>query len=369
MASRLFFKDAFQLEPDLVRLYAYCSIGAAGAVTGVVGTGISDIVKDGTGLYSVKLEDSYNRLMYANAKLVSNVDGTAKTCLTGKSAVNTVTFAAKASCTAGDFIVITDTNGAKWGIAMDTTGSSPEPTSALWTAIAAGKKVNVDISGTTTAASVATAVEAAFDALSGVTALITTTVSTADIAFTHVYRAPVAVIAVYKEDGTASPTSFTTANTTTGVQTAVDPTNTTGETLTIASHGFETGRSVALSINSGSLPTGWSATTYYVIVKDSNTIALASSLANAEAGTKVTISDYGDADKTITVTPNAPVGSGVANVEFTSSTLVSDAQTAAASLSMAMYDYTGAVTQPANGSKLMIEVVCRNSNLKAKGES
>jgi hypothetical protein len=229
--------------------------------------------------------------------------------------------------------------------------------------------VHVDISGATTDANVATAVRAGFAGLSGIgTTLTVGSASGATIPVTHVYRAVVATASLYKEDGSATPDSVSVAKTATGIQTAIDPTNTTGETLTIASHGFSTGRSVALSINSGSLPTGWSAGTYFVIAVDANRIAFGSTLANAEAGTRVAISDYGDAAKTITVTPNAPHGSSVASIEFTSSTLQSDAQVAAAALTMACYDYTGAIVQPANGSKLMVEIVVRNSNVKCKGE-
>lgn len=86
----------------------------------------------------------------------------------------TVTFPALASATAGDFFYMDDATGARWGISLNVAGTDPEPTSALWTAIAAGKKVHVDISGTTTAATVAAAVELAFDALTGVTTKLVT---------------------------------------------------------------------------------------------------------------------------------------------------------------------------------------------------
>jgi hypothetical protein len=52
-----------------------------------------------------------------------------------------------------------------------------------------------------------------------------------------------------------------------------------------------TGLKVALS--GTNLPTGLSATNYWVIVIDADTISLASSLANAVAGTKVDITAAG----------------------------------------------------------------------------
>src|ERR1700754_2492449 len=59
------------------------------------------------------------------------------------------------------------------------------------------------------------------------------------------------------------------------------------DTITITAHGFFTGLKVALT--GTNLPGGLSATNYWVIVVDANTIKLASSLANANAGTPVDI--------------------------------------------------------------------------------
>lgn len=71
------------------------------------------------------------------------------------------------------------------------------------------------------------------------------------------------------------------------------------DTITIASHGFFTGLKVALA--GTNLPGGLSATDYWVIVVNANTIQLASSLLLALAGTPVDISSQGttaDADLT-----------------------------------------------------------------------
>lgn len=65
--------------------------------------------------------------------------------------------------------------------------------------------------------------------------------------------------------------------------------NTTSESITLTAHGFVTGN-VGQLTTTGVLPTGLSLlTNYYVISVDANTIKLASSYANAIAGTAVDI--------------------------------------------------------------------------------
>lgn len=82
-------------------------------------------------------------------------------------------------------------------------------------------------------------------------------------------------------DATPLLQNFVAANVT------VNPAN----TITITAHGFFTGLKVALS--GTNLPTGLSATNYWVIRVDANTIQLASSLVNANAGTAVHITGQG----------------------------------------------------------------------------
>lgn len=364
MANRNFKPGAMTLENETRKIYARADVGLAGAVANIEGTGVSTITKEATGKYSITLEDSYNKFLLGAAHLAAPAMDAATTALTGKSEVATFTFVAKASCTSGDFAVITDTSGNQWAFSVDVTGSAPEPTSALWTAIPVARKAHIDISGATTDANVATAIQSGLAAITDIGNVITVGAAAgATVPCTHVLRANVTNAAVYKEDGTASPTSMTVA-TTAGVQTAVDV---TANTIAFVSHGLTTGRDIALSINSGSLPAGTSATTYYAIVVDANTIKLASSLANAEAGTAVDITDYGTADKIMTITPGAIVGSKVAKIEFLDTM---QAQVAAAGkIYFNCMDYAGAVIQPANGSKLFVELTLRNSNVKAKGEA
>ncbi len=77
-------------------------------------------------------------------------------------------------------------------------------------------------------------------------------------------------------------------------------------TITIAAHGYITGTKVAAS-TSGGLPGGLSATNYWVIKSDSTTIKLASSLANATAGTAVDITSAAGGG-THTLTPATSSG-------------------------------------------------------------
>lgn len=64
--------------------------------------------------------------------------------------------------------------------------------------------------------------------------------------------------------------------------------DTTDDKITITAHGYYTGRKVAAT-TTGTLPAGLSATNYYVIKVNANTIQLASSMANAVAGIAVDI--------------------------------------------------------------------------------
>jgi hypothetical protein len=85
-------------------------------------------------------------------------------------------------------------------------------------------------------------------------------------------------------DATPGAKSFVAANVKTSVQSPAS-------SIAITAHGFVTGLKVALT--GTNLPTGLSATNYWVIKIDADTISLASSLANAVAGTKVTITGAG----------------------------------------------------------------------------
>ena len=72
-------------------------------------------------------------------------------------------------------------------------------------------------------------------------------------------------------------------------------------TLYLASHGFVTGQEVTYAEDTGSISTLTDATNYYIIKVNANNIKLATSLANAEAGTAINITPaFGIGDTTLT---------------------------------------------------------------------
>lgn len=83
----------------------------------------------------------------------------------------------------------------------------------------------------------------------------------------------------------------------------------TSNAITITAHGYKTGIVAQVANSGGALPTGVTGSTnYYVIVIDANTIKLASTQANALAGTALTISG---GTGTNTITPTALAGATV----------------------------------------------------------
>lgn len=316
--------------------------------------------------------------------------------------VQTLTFPSKAASTGGDYVVLTDGSGLTWAISLNKGGSDAEPTGALYVAVVAGRKVHVDISGGTTAATVAALVETAFDALTGASAIVTDdTAADGTMLLTMAVKAPCAnpvpknaddsgagsITGVETTAGVASAapsgaiwtavagarkgladisgdttaaqvaaraetawnllTGFTTSVTSddsaangtmtltqivagpvtnpvpknaaesgagsiAGVETTpgyVTELNLTNNTLSIPSHGLPSGLKGQVS-TSVTLPTGLSAATdYFVIVVDASTIKLATSLANALAGTAIDLTGEGAGQHTFT--PTALAGASV----------------------------------------------------------
>jgi hypothetical protein len=115
--------------------------------------------------------------------------------------------------------------------------------------------------------------------------------------------------------------------------------------ITIASHGFVTGVKVAAT-SAGTLPGGLSATNYYVIYVTSGTIKLASTLANAEAGTAVDITSAAGGG-THTLTPATSSGNVIklqaSNVPSPSSSATSTEWTDVASATTTIATSSGSV--------------------------
>ena len=124
--------------------------------------------------------------------------------------------------------------------------------------------------------------------------------------------------------------------------------NTTDNTIEIANHGFRTGTKLTYNNGTGSSIGGLSETAYYVIAKEtsdsgttfgdltSNTFAVATNLANAQAGTAVALSGQGGNDQTFTgdtATATATVSGG--RVTKIAITAVGSAYTSAPTVTLA----------------------------------
>lgn len=366
MANKNFQSRVYSFDHDAVMLEGRITVGAAGAVSGLAGSGFSAITKEtGDGKYSFTLSDKYNRLLNAQIMTIAaQSPSTPVTSVTGTFSIQSLTFPALAAATSGDHVILYDASGAAWGISLDKTGSAPQPTGALWTAIPAGKKCHVNISAATTGSDVAAAVETAFDLL--VSNPWATTTTTDTIACTNNVRAVLTAAVPYKSDETGVG-SITVAQTLAGVNSSVE--FAANNTFTVVNHGFKTGQKIQASISGGgTLPTGITTSTdYYIIKVDANNFKLAASLANAEAGTAITITSQGTETKTITYTSFAPFGSGVCTCELTD-VAPETAIAAGSKVTFTTYDYAGNAINPLIGSMIFIKVLVRNSSIKGKGE-
>lgn len=73
MANRYLKKPTYSYEQDTVRINGRFVVGATGAVTAgtVKGGGVSGVVRNGTGDYTVTLQDKYSKLLSFRAFVVS----------------------------------------------------------------------------------------------------------------------------------------------------------------------------------------------------------------------------------------------------------------------------------------------------------
>jgi flagellin-like hook-associated protein FlgL len=170
---------------------------------------------------------------------------------------------------------------------IDDTGSDPAP---------GGTGIEIDITASDTAIQAATKAAAAIDALGDFSASSTNEVVTITNAATG------SVVNI--NTGTLSGASASVlAN---GADPDIDIVS---DTITLNNHEFSTGDTVQLT-TTGTLPAPLlTATNYFVIEIDANTIQLASSFINAGSGTQIDLTTIGSGDHTIT---NTVTGAGVA---------------------------------------------------------
>jgi len=74
MANRRFYQFRLSLEPQVADLFLSATFGAAGAVTlnAAQSRGIASMVKDGTGTYTITLQDTYSRLLMVSKTNISS---------------------------------------------------------------------------------------------------------------------------------------------------------------------------------------------------------------------------------------------------------------------------------------------------------
>jgi hypothetical protein len=70
MANRIF-DTVLALQKQIAILDAEVTIGSSGAVTAIKGSGIASVANTGTGLFTVTLEDSYNKLLSLESVILS----------------------------------------------------------------------------------------------------------------------------------------------------------------------------------------------------------------------------------------------------------------------------------------------------------
>lgn len=314
-------------------VFGKATIGPAGAPTLVTSQsrGILSVTRTSEGIYRFVLDSKYPALLmpqagivastatpvfarvsahdvsgatpYVDVQCINAITGVGRSVYSGVAEVQTWTCAAKASVVDGDYLYFLDNTGTAWAIALDPAGTaSNTPTGALWVTVAAGKKSYLNISATGTAASVAAAVKTGLEALTGFTAKFSITDnSNGTLTVTWLdKRAQVATATPKKKDDSAPGTSITAANATEGRKGAVSIAN---DTIEVPAHNFPTACPVKIYGTDG-VPTGLIAgTTYYVIVSDSDNIKLASSSANAIAGTAINLTGDVTADTFLDVVP------------------------------------------------------------------
>lgn len=75
MADRNFYPAHQALEINSVHLYAEINVGASGAVSSSSGLGIASVTKESAaGQYTIRLSDSYNKLLHASIMLLDDTN-------------------------------------------------------------------------------------------------------------------------------------------------------------------------------------------------------------------------------------------------------------------------------------------------------
>jgi hypothetical protein len=148
------------------------------------------------------------------------------------------------ACTGGDYFVLEAIDGTQYAVAINVTGIDPDPTGGPWTSINVARKTNVNISGLFTGDDIATALIAAFNAMTGFSADFSlATSSTVYIIADQLATGVEVAASSYNSVGTPGATSFTLTQLNIGVAStvpagaswsAVDPSRKVIATITTA---------------------------------------------------------------------------------------------------------------------------------------
>lgn len=267
--------DAFPLsKEDSLNFLAQVKLSALTQTTGV----------------TFKLQHAADGETWMDVGSSSEAAGVSKSADCGVAEVSTTTWPAFAGAAQADYLHLTAQDGTTFAIWLDKDNNGTAPTGALYTA--ATHKIEVDIVTGDTAAQVTTKVHAVISVHAQLIARFTVGAAGSptddDIVLTQLVTGAVADPAPKSEnDGGAG--SITVSVGTAGSNGDISVAN---NTVTETTHGWVTGDRVY--VTGADLPAGLTTgTEYYIIKVDANTYKLATTLANAVAGTAVDLTDFG----------------------------------------------------------------------------
>ena len=251
-------------------------------------------VSQTTGL-TMKLQHAPDGESWQDVGSSAQATPTIKAADCGVAEVSTTTWPAFASAAQADYLHLTARDGTTFAVWLDKDAAGTAPTGALYTA--ATHKIEVDIVTGDTAAQVTTKVHAVISVHAQLIARFTVGAAGAptndDIVLTQLSTGAVADPAPKSEnDGGAGSIAVVVG--TAGSNGDISIAN---NTVTETTHGWITGDRVY--VTGSDLPAGLTtATIYYIIKVDANTYKLATTLANAVAGTAVDLTDFGSSTLT-----------------------------------------------------------------------
>jgi hypothetical protein len=195
--------------------------------------------------------------------------GNSVALISGTQQVQKLQFVAQASMNDGDNVILYDEDGQGWGFWTNQSGAAVEPSYAAWDLLDSDHKIEVDISGDTTADQVATNFRAARLGFSASPAFnekfSASVVSAGAWDATNEFPAngyikTVTMALVKNSDGTTDG-AISTANVAPGANGFVDPTN---DKFKSVAHGFALNDVIQISTDD-TLPSGLTASTDYFV--------------------------------------------------------------------------------------------------------